>query len=59
MSEKNVSLQADKKILEDDLKRWKAKTQVGARACWNMGKAESARTAHTSFYNVVRVSVQS
>lgn len=28
LSEKNGSLQADKRILEEDIKRWKAKTQV-------------------------------
>lgn len=33
LSEKNGSLQADRRILEDDLKRWKAKTQVRARVC--------------------------
>lgn len=28
LSERNGSLQADKRILEEDLKRWKAKAQV-------------------------------
>lgn len=28
LSEKNGSLQADQRILEEDLKRWKAKAQV-------------------------------
>lgn len=33
LSEKNGSLQADKRILEDELKRWKAKTQVCVFVC--------------------------
>lgn len=31
LSEKNGSLQADKRLLEDELKRWKAKVQVSRR----------------------------
>lgn len=30
LSEKNSSLQADKRLLEEDVKRWKARTQVSS-----------------------------
>lgn len=31
LSEKNGMLQADKKLLEEEIKRWKARTQVSAK----------------------------
>lgn len=31
LSEKRGMLQAEKKILEDEIKRWKARTQVGVK----------------------------
>lgn len=33
LSEKSGMLQAEKKLLEEDVKRWKARTQVGS-ACF-------------------------
>lgn len=31
LSEKSGMLQAEKKLLEEEIKRWKARTQVGAK----------------------------